>query len=972
MNILKKGVALCLALSAAVAAQAQGVIEGYFRVSNAETGKYVEVTGPFSADPTAEKNEAQYKAGTIIYVAAEQNGRNQWYDVTSLRSQGIEVVGNYIDDYYQTLTDILLTENGFNDSTEALWALVREGFNYGYTSIGRAAIQSMIFIVASRLDQEPNITVKDELADFAKRFNEEVAQYIDLGIRLEPVAGAPNTFRLYYETPTLDAVSEWYLKPQNKETFEKGFAAMRNYLTNKMGLTGEGFDASEVKEMQDWGYTLPDKYRNNPNADGVFVVSYEEIFADPELLFNWLKLNVIKFTDVERCPKIELQGLYLPKFAEEMQKHRLTQEVISYLPQLQPNQRIYLCDGKNGRTGHFDFTSADGANQLGSYAQWVMHPVDNKTEIFSVKNEYPFEDKFYSAVYFDFPVSAIDDNTQVNLLSKEVMDAKGYAFVKLLPVDKVPLQTALVISSTADESQLNVADGNTTIIELEPVVKAPDNSLIVSSDPDKKADKQYVRRRANENTEDEASSTPNDKFTGVLLSSMLSNIPNYTGIDPYNNLYYFQGSKEVSELNNNYLVFGEFTKDQLVGPNVALFTCSPVELSPEDDMILIGTVQINVAVGETKTNDEDDDNSDVPEEEQAKVAQVFNGTEANTFKNLINFSVELEYGKDFTVNVTTPEKVDDSEWESPADPEKLNKSYLDAFLLMQPNPFEKGTADYNNYVPGLYTQYEDLFADKTASDMSEDFVDGFYLASHLDQDETAVLEDPTKAENSATGYEYDLVFDAPCSGRYQVTVAPSEKSAVDFNQKTFYVKILPNLYGTFGESKTPGFNIEGYSFKFVDGIGYVIYLPLYEMVQNDKGEWVQTEFNLDGRLAYIPGTYFASKLSAKAGDQESKTRIKRKTDENGGYKYYTELPDMSEIVNTEIPLTVTIEKNGVSKDFDFYVKQDSSVLTTGIETISGEETTAPVYYNLQGVKVATPDHGIFIKVEGRKVSKVVL
>ena len=36
-----------------------------------------------------------------------------------------------------------------------------------------------------------------------------------------------------------------------------------------------------------------------------------------------------------------------------------------------------------------------------------------------------------------------------------------------------------------------------------------------------------------------------------------------------------------------------------------------------------------------------------------------------------------------------------------------------------------------------------------------------------------------------------------------------------------------------------------------------------------------------------------------------------------------------------------------------------------------EDNNAPaVYYNLQGVKVAEPSNGIFIKVQGKKVSKV--
>ena len=46
---------------------------------------------------------------------------------------------------------------------------------------------------------------------------------------------------------------------------------------------------------------------------------------------------------------------------------------------------------------------------------------------------------------------------------------------------------------------------------------------------------------------------------------------------------------------------------------------------------------------------------------------------------------------------------------------------------------------------------------------------------------------------------------------------------------------------------------------------------------------------------------------------------------------------------------------------------------TSIEDVEVEETEAPVeYYNLQGVKVDKPEHGIFIKKQGSKATKVVL
>ena len=44
----------------------------------------------------------------------------------------------------------------------------------------------------------------------------------------------------------------------------------------------------------------------------------------------------------------------------------------------------------------------------------------------------------------------------------------------------------------------------------------------------------------------------------------------------------------------------------------------------------------------------------------------------------------------------------------------------------------------------------------------------------------------------------------------------------------------------------------------------------------------------------------------------------------------------------------------------------------GVEGIVVDENVTPVYYNLQGVKVANPENGVFIKVQGSKATKVIM
>ena len=44
----------------------------------------------------------------------------------------------------------------------------------------------------------------------------------------------------------------------------------------------------------------------------------------------------------------------------------------------------------------------------------------------------------------------------------------------------------------------------------------------------------------------------------------------------------------------------------------------------------------------------------------------------------------------------------------------------------------------------------------------------------------------------------------------------------------------------------------------------------------------------------------------------------------------------------------------------------------GVENIEIDNNAPAVYYNLQGVKVANPENGVFIKVQGNKASKVLV
>lgn len=57
--------------------------------------------------------------------------------------------------------------------------------------------------------------------------------------------------------------------------------------------------------------------------------------------------------------------------------------------------------------------------------------------------------------------------------------------------------------------------------------------------------------------------------------------------------------------------------------------------------------------------------------------------------------------------------------------------------------------------------------------------------------------------------------------------------------------------------------------------------------------------------------------------------------------------------------------------FSLNMIYDPAYVSGSVDGIDADEA-APVFYNLNGSQVASPDHGIFIKKQGNKVSKVIL
>ncbi len=418
-------------------------LDGYYRISNASDGKYLQVTGPFTVKPDQTLEQALAEPGSIFYIKAESakdSHGDQAFKITSLRSQGIEVACQP-GFSYEEIADAL--SGGSGQMSSMAHRLAHLGAQKGYMNVARGSVEFLIYFMGCYLNENykaaSGADASVDLEALTKNFIEVVAENIDLNFYLKPDG---ETYRIYFDIPDMQPVADWYAA--NKAEFDVGLAAMR-YGMEQRGLpTGEYFDDDEINEMAAGGYVLPEKYRQDVDAEtGQFHVPYEQVFADPDLLFAWLKLYAGRLLDPERCPAIELRGIYLPDVGKALREHRLTAKLINYMPAMRPGKRVYLISGmlsdggKEGTegsdytsTGEFGFAYSDMLTAAAAAANWNVIPVsdaganyfvldisgepyifDSATENVSSPlemNRRQSEQGYYTTIFYDFPVRIVN------------------------------------------------------------------------------------------------------------------------------------------------------------------------------------------------------------------------------------------------------------------------------------------------------------------------------------------------------------------------------------------------------------------------------------------------------------------------------------------------------------------------------------------------------------------------------------
>lgn len=250
----------------------------------------------------------------------------------------------------------------------------------------------------------------------------------------------------------------------------------------------------------------------------------------------------------------------------------------------------------------------------------------------------------------------------------------------------------------------------------------------------------------------------------------------------------------------------------------------------------------------------------------------------------------------------------------------------------------------------IYNQYKELVSQRLADQSNvyiDVYIDGFF----------SDLTEPKVTEVSEGSGHFSLTQIFPCSGVYDVTISPNPQGNFIFENKKTTITIIPNLYGMFGE--IPGFNINGY--------GFTVENP--EKIQYPTND--ATEDNLKNSVAYKPGTYFDSGFSIVV-NETTYSGVSATMNENVAQNTNWINFDFSALVTPpSIGVKATVMKNGAKGEYDFTVDKNEEI-PTAVENIEAGEKGDAVYYNLQGVPVLNPGHGVYIRIINGKAEKIVM
>ena len=402
----------------AASAQAPATVtkpdDGYYRIVNARQrtdGKqYVYVTGKIAAQPNATKAEATTLPGTIIHLKTKVDDKDaSRLNVTTLRSQGVDVINGYL----------------------------------------KPAIEQ----VEGELEKK----LKEKLGGFVGSLaygtiEVDVIGKWDLKMHMKPVKTSDNrnAYYAFATVPSMEPVCSFYKK----------------YTTGGLGATFGSHVKAAVKGVSMGLYNALEA--NNPDKvwDEVLKLALAKIESSPYAGTDIA--NIVKrYINANRIN--QGQTYYLISGALK----KVDPSGTAYNPANPTGTAHNEYDGTEAKFDFVNNNTTDEyfgpeLPVTGDAAKWILEKVDD-TNYFGVKpsaNMKGRDGKYYTTLYVDFPFKIVGDVKAYTIEGVDAKNAQGYYFAKVKELaqqgDTVPAQTAVVLecnsTNPADNKLLPTGD----------------------------------------------------------------------------------------------------------------------------------------------------------------------------------------------------------------------------------------------------------------------------------------------------------------------------------------------------------------------------------------------------------------------------------------------------------------------------------------------------------------------------------
>lgn len=384
----------------AASAQAPATVtkpdDGYYRIVNARQrtdGKqYVFVTGKIAAQPNATKAEATILPGTVIHLKTATSRTNaDWLDVTTLRSQGVDVINGYL----------------------------------------KPAIK--------KVEEEFEQKLKDRLSESLgheayEKIEEDIIQKWDLEMHMKPVTTSDGrtAYYAFATVPSMKPVCSFY----------------KHYTTGALGVLFGPFVKAAVKGVSMDLYNALEA--NNPDKvwDEVLKLALAKIESSPYAGTDIA--NVVKrYINADRINQGQTYYLMSGALKKIDNGRAYNPSDLANTSHNEYDGALPKFDFVNNN--NTDTYFGPELPVIGDAAMWILEKVDD-TNYFGVKpstNMRGRDGKYYTTLYVDFPFQIKGDVKAYTIEGVEAKNADGYYFAKVKKLaqqgDVVPAQTAVVL-----------------------------------------------------------------------------------------------------------------------------------------------------------------------------------------------------------------------------------------------------------------------------------------------------------------------------------------------------------------------------------------------------------------------------------------------------------------------------------------------------------------------------------------------